>query len=339
MPQKQITRGKFDGINACADAKGVIAALAMDQRGSLEKAITAGKGSPATAAEMSEFKRLVTDVLSPHASSVLLDVEYGLDASKQRPAGIGLLLAYELSGYDSASRMPDLMPEWSVRQLKAAGAEAVKVVMQYDPDDADSASRKHVFVERVGAECVANDIAFFFEPVTYGKAIGDEKGVEYAKAKPEKVTKTMMEFSKPEYYIDILKVEVPVNMRFVAGSKGNTDSAYVYTRAEAAQAFRDAAAVSKLPFIYLSAGVTDEVFRESLELAGEAGTPFSGVLCGRATWQGGIMDFVRGGGAAFRAWLETQGVENIKALNAILAKHARPWWDFYGGNSNIQVIG
>jgi tagatose 1,6-diphosphate aldolase len=34
-----MTRGKFDGINAVANDQGVIAAAAMDQRGSLRKAI------------------------------------------------------------------------------------------------------------------------------------------------------------------------------------------------------------------------------------------------------------------------------------------------------------
>ena len=101
--------------------------------------------------------------------------------------------------------------------------------------------------------------------------------------------------------------------------------------------FQEAAAVSKLPFIYLSAGVSDEVFRETLELAAEAGTPFSGVLCGRATWQDGIPVYANGGLDTLTAWLENRGVKNITALNAILAKGAKPWWDFYGGKKNIKV--
>jgi hypothetical protein len=37
MTKVRLTKGKFAGISACADARGVIAALAMDQRGSLQK--------------------------------------------------------------------------------------------------------------------------------------------------------------------------------------------------------------------------------------------------------------------------------------------------------------
>jgi tagatose 1,6-diphosphate aldolase len=37
MTKHRITKGKFNGISACANERGVIAALAMDQRGSLQK--------------------------------------------------------------------------------------------------------------------------------------------------------------------------------------------------------------------------------------------------------------------------------------------------------------
>jgi tagatose 1,6-diphosphate aldolase len=136
----------------------------------------------------------------------------------------------------------------------------------------------------------------------------------------------------------VLKVEVPVNVRYVEGSKANLDGQVAYSRQEAKVHFRTAAATSQLPFIYLSAGVSDEVFRETLELAAEAGTPFSGVLCGRATWLEGVPEYGKGGAEALRAWLSDRGVQNIQALNEVLAKGAKPWWDFYGGRENIQVI-
>jgi tagatose 1,6-diphosphate aldolase len=102
--------------------------------------------------------------------------------------------------------------------------------------------------------------------------------------------------------------------------------------------FRQAASAASKPFIYLSAGVTDEVFRETLELAAEAGTPFSGVLCGRATWQDGIPIYGAQGVDALEAWLEDRGVQNITALNEVIAKGAKPWWTLYGGRENIEVV-
>ncbi|MCW5879836.1 MAG: tagatose 1,6-diphosphate aldolase [Anaerolineae bacterium] len=341
MEKVKLSKGKVDGINAVADERGVIAALAIDQRGSLQKAIAKAKGATASDAELSEFKSLVSEVLTPYASAILLDPEYGLPAVGRRAPTAGVLLAYEKTGYDATvkGRLPDLLPEWSVGRLKAAGADVIKILLYYDPDDdARINTVKHAFIERVGAECRAHDMPFFLEPICYSDAIGDEKGLEFARAKPAKVTAYMREFSKPQYGVDVLKVEVPVNVRFVEGSAANTDGQVAYSRDEAKALFRAAAQVARVPFIYLSAGVTDEVFRETLELAAEAGTPFSGVLCGRATWQDGIPAYGSGGAEALRAWLQDRGVQNIEALNAVLAKGAQPWWDFYGGKANIEVV-
>jgi tagatose 1,6-diphosphate aldolase len=341
MSKVRMSKGKFDGINAVADEKGVIAALAMDQRGSLKKAIAKAKGSDATDAELSEFKVLVSELLTPYASAVLLDPEYGLVASQRRPRRVGLLLAYEKTGYDATvkGRLPDLLPEWSVRRLAEAGADAIKLLVYYDPDDdARINSIKHAFIERVGAECRALDVPFFLEVVCYSDEIGDAKSIAFARVKPDKVTRYMQEFSQPQYAVDVLKVEVPINLRYVEGSKANYDGQVAYGREQAKEYFRTAAAAAKLPFIYLSAGVSDDVFRETLELAAEAGTSFSGVLCGRATWLDGVPEYGMGGAPALRAWLSERGVENIQALNRVLAQGARPWWDFYGGRQNIEVV-
>lgn len=337
----RMTRGKFDGINAVADEKGIIAAAAMDQRGSLKKAIAKAKGGDSSDAELSEFKAIVTEVLTPHASAILMDPEYGLEAISHRAKNAGVLLAYEKTGYDVAvkGRLPDLLPEWSVRRLVEAGADAIKILLYYDPDDDQQVNTiKHAFIERIGAECRANDVPFFLEPICYSDEIGDDKSIEFARAKPEKVTRYMQEFSKPEYGVDILKVEVPVNVRYVEGSKANHDGQLAYSREEAKEHFRTAAAASTVPFIYLSAGVTDEIFRETLELAADAGTPFAGVLCGRATWQDAIPEYGKGGADALRSWLQDRGVQNIEALNQVLAKGAKPWWDFYGGKENIEIV-
>ena len=254
--------------------------------------------------------------------------------------GTGVLLAYEKTGYDASvkGRMPDLLPEWSVRRLVEAGADAIKILLYYNPFDEESINTvKHAFIERIGAECVTLDVPFFLEPLAYDDNLGDEKGFAFAKKKPSYVTRYMEEFSKPRYGVDVLKVEVPVNMKFVEGTRAFAGGDAAYTRQEAMEHFRSAASAASVPFIYLSAGVTDEVFRETLELAAEAGTNFSGVLCGRATWQDAIPIYAKEGRDALRGWLEDRGVQNIEALNQILVKGAKPWWTIYGGKENIEV--
>jgi tagatose 1,6-diphosphate aldolase len=339
MAHVRMSRAKFDRINRCADDHGVIAAAAMDQRGSLQKAIAKARGAGGTASEadLTTFKSLVTKVLTKHSSAILMDPEYGLPALDHRAPGTGVLLAYEKTGYDVTvkGRLPDLLPEWSAHRLLAAGGDAVKILLYYNPaDDAAINTVKHAFIERIGAECTANDMPFFLEPIYYDDDISDE--FELAKRKPANVLAYMQEFSKPQYRVDVLKVEVPVNVKYVEGVSVFGGKA-AYTRAEAMEHFRTAGDASTLPFIYLSAGVTDDVFRETLELAAEAGTNFSGVLCGRATWQDAIPVYATEGADALEAWLEDRGVQNIEALNAVLAKGAKPWWTIYGGKDGIEL--
>jgi tagatose 1,6-diphosphate aldolase len=336
-------KGKFDGISACANEQGVIAAAAMDQRGSLKKAIAKarGEGGAATPEDLAAFKTSVTRVLTRHATAILLDPEYGLEALKERAPGTGVLLAYEKTGYDATvkGRLPDLLPEWSVRRLRENGADVIKILLYYNPFDEPQINEvKHAFIERVGAECQAIDRAFFLEPLAYDDSVGEEKSIEFARVKPKYVAATMEEFSKPRYGVDVLKVEVPVNMTYVEGTRAYGGQS-AYTRQEALTLFREVASAASKPFIYLSAGVSDEVFRETLELAAEAGTPFSGVLCGRATWQDGIPIYGREGIKGLEVWLEDRGVQNIEALNQVLAKGAQPWWTVYGGKENIEVSG
>jgi tagatose 1,6-diphosphate aldolase len=317
-------------MKALSDSRGVIAAAAMDQRGSLQKSIAAAKGvDPKTVTDemMQEFKIAVTRVLTPHATAILLDPEYGLPATKVRSSNAGLLLAYELSGYDNTQpgRLPDLLPNVSVKRIKDWGGDAVKILIYYTPfDDAAVNDIKHAFIERIGAECEFNQIPFFLEFIGYDPKGGDEKGVEFAKIKPEIVKKSMEEFSKPYYNVDVLKVEVPINANFVEGS-GVYKGQKAQSMEEAKDLFRACADVAKKPFIYLSAGVSNDQFTESLRMAAEAGTDFSGVLCGRATWKEGIPVYAKSGAKALEDWLNVEGVKNIGAVNAALAP-AKPWY-------------
>ena len=133
---------------------------------------------------MTEFKIAVTKVLTPHASAILLDPEYGIPAAKARAKNAGLLLAYEESGYDNTKpgRLPDLLPHVSVKRIEDWGADAVKILIYYTPfDDPKVNDIKHAFIERIGAECETNEIPFFLEFVGYDPKGGDEKGLEFAK--------------------------------------------------------------------------------------------------------------------------------------------------------------
>ena len=321
-------------MKALSNERGVIAAAAMDQRGSLQKSLAVSRGvdvKEITPEMMSEFKTAVTKVLTPHASAILLDPEFGLDAARARAKNAGLLLAYELSGYDNTrpGRLPDLLPHVSVKRIVDWGADAVKILIYYTPfDTQDVNDVKHAFIERIGGECETYEIPFFLEFVGYDPKGADEKGFDFARQKPEIVKKSMEEFSKPQYKVDVLKVEVPINADYVEGSavfKGQK----AYSRDEALKHFREAAAIASKPFIYLSAGVSNAQFIESLNMASEAGTDYSGVLCGRATWKDGVPIYAKQGLKALEDWLAKEGIRNIEAVNAAV-KSAKPWYEKMG---------
>lgn len=326
----KLTPGKLAGLRAVSDERGVIAAAAMDQRGSLKKSLAAEAGKALPDSALVEFKELVTEVLTQHASAILLDPEYGLPAAGKRH-GKGLFLAYEKTGYDAATpgRLPDLLNHWSVRRLKEEGADCIKVLLYFTPyEKSEINDEKYALIERIGDECRAHDIPFFLELVGYDVHGKGEKSLEFAQKKPDIVSGYMAEFGKEKYGVDVLKVEVPVQMEFVEGTKAFKGQA-AYSRADALRHFRDASSSTHKPFIYLSAGVSNPVFIETLELAVESGTSFNGVLCGRATWKDGIPVYAKQGAKAFEAWLKDEGVKNIGNVNRGL-KGAHSWFDKVG---------
>ena len=123
------------------------------------------------------------------------------------------------------------------KALKEQGANAVKFLLYYDVDDAEEINiQKKAYIERIGSECVAEDIPFFLEVLTYDDNIPDNKSAAFAKVKPRKVNEAMKLFSEERFNVDVLKVEVPVNMNYV---EGFAEGEVVYTKEEAAQYFRD----------------------------------------------------------------------------------------------------
>ena len=302
-------------LKKLCDENGIISALAIDQRGALKHML----GNDISIQQIALFKALVSKHLTPFASSILLDPEYGWHAVKHKDTSCGLLMAYEKTGYDknAPGRFPDLIDDVSVYRLKEKGADAVKLLIYVDVDESDDINDvKKAFVERVGAECHAEEIPFFLEILTYDSKVSDKK--EFANLKPYKVIEAMKQYSDPRFAVDVLKVEIPVDMNFVEGYGDEV----VYSQAEAKAHFKAQSDISHLPFIFLSAGVTPQLFQDTLMFAKEAGSRFNGVLCGRATWAGSTEHFKEQGKNAAEQWLKTDGVNNITKLNAVLKQTA-----------------
>ena len=309
---------KQEKLKRLCDKNGIIGALAIDQRGALRRML--GENTPVE--QLETFKVLVSKYLTKYASSILLDPELGWKAAEARDKNAGLLVAYEKTGYDKTvpGRYPDLVENISVQRLKANGADAVKVLLYIDVDEDRTVNDvKEAFIERIASECKAEDMPFFLELVSYDAKVTDEK--EYAKLKPRKVIEAMKLYSQERFGVDVLKVEVPVNMKYVEGFAENE---VLYTKEEAAAFYKEQSNATSLPFIFLSAGVSAQLFQDTLHFAKESGSTFNGVLCGRATWTGATKAYQEGGEAATIKWLETIGKQNIVELDAVLQETATP---------------
>ncbi|WP_283679785.1 tagatose 1,6-diphosphate aldolase [Lentilactobacillus sp. Marseille-Q4993] len=339
---KYLSKGKFDRMEKLTNDKGVIDALALDQRGSLVKAMKKASedyGKLFSMKMVYDFKEAVTGVLSPHTSAVLLDEEMGFKGIKAKDPKTGLIMSYEKTGYDAneEGRLPSLIPEQSAQIMVENGADALKVLIYYNPNDKDEINdQKKAFAERFGTEALAAQVPTFFEIVTYDDKYASDSA-EFAKEKPQLVLESMKEFTQDKYHIDVLKMEVPFNPSYIKEWNPDRDDG-VYTEAEAEKYLVELGAAATRPFIFLSAGVPTDVFQKELKLAGDAHVPFSGVLSGRATWLESVDIYIRDGKDALIDWLNHKGTRNVNGFTEILNQTATPWFEAYGGMDNIQVI-
>src|SRR5215813_8714361 len=103
----ELSSGKTKGLRAVSDSRGIIAALAVDQRNALRRLFAKAGGVTDRAVQvetLQRFKETVSRILTPHTSAILLDPEYGLPGARARAKSSGLLLAYEQTGYDLAAK-------------------------------------------------------------------------------------------------------------------------------------------------------------------------------------------------------------------------------------------
>ena len=84
--KRQATPGKKKKLEAVSDSRGIIAALACDQRQALRSLFGKIIGvDPENVPDerLVEFKKAVSRILTPHASAILLDPEYGLPRTRR----------------------------------------------------------------------------------------------------------------------------------------------------------------------------------------------------------------------------------------------------------------
>jgi len=213
---KKLPIGKIRGLQQLANERGIMAMCALDHRGSLMKMLSAGQSQGAGYQEMVDFKLDLCRVVAPHATAILLDPIYGAAqaiAAGAIPNTTGLLVSLEESGYsgEAEARVTNLLPEWDVKKIRKMGATAAKLLLYYRPD-VDVASKQLDTVQKLAADCVAEDMPFVVEPVSYRVANKEASPEDFAKVKPRLVVETARQITALP--IDVLKAEFPADLEY-----------------------------------------------------------------------------------------------------------------------------
>ena len=243
----------------------------------------------------------------------------------------GLILTLEEHRFTDTpqGRLSGSIPGWSVDRIKRLGADGVKVLVWYRPDaSAEVRAHQQAYVRQVGRDCAAHDIPFVLELLVHPFARVAAERAEYAEdpaRHPQMVIDSVREFARPDYGVDLLKLESPVPAALLPPDSDAAGTSRV-------QGLFDSLgeAAGGLPWVMLSAGAGKADFQRVLRFAYRAGA--SGFLAGRAIWADAMAAFpdIEGCRAALRA----SGVPYMRALAALTAAEARGWrcaYDDLGG--------
>ncbi|WP_298277970.1 tagatose 1,6-diphosphate aldolase [uncultured Bradyrhizobium sp.] len=323
------TIGKNRGLARLADADGHFRMVALDQRPPLFDAIAKARGitrDQVAYGDVTAAKRLLVENLAPHCSSMLFDPNFAVPAAIDLlPPRCGLIMTLEEHRVEETSggRKSRAITNWSVEKIRAMGADAVKVLAWYRPD-ADPAVIAHQkrFVRDIGQDCARHDIPYVLELLVYpflGSADHTADYVESPGKLPSLVIESVREFAKPEYGVDLLKLESPLAANSLPARDGSA-------AAQAAQKEFDAigeiCGACSIPWVLLSGGAAPEKFERVLEFAYAAGA--GGFLAGRTIWLDAVLKNFPDR-AAVAASLRKDGLGVLERLNELTTAKGTQW--------------
>lgn len=304
--------GKLRGLQRIVSPEGHINACALDVLDYLVQLLDA-RGLPSSHRDIVALKRDLVTTLSPLASAVLLDAQYGLQsvASGALPGTTGLIVTIEDEDYATTSpadgRRTVFREGWTVHKIKMAGADVAKLLWFYRPDQNEAtATHQREILKAVAEECSRESIALVVEPIWYPYPGEDSQDAEWQDRRVDGVVQSV--FEAAALGADFVKAEFPGSLDTAASTKRATEACE--------QIGRDL----KVPWITLSGGVPFERFKEQVGVSCRAGA--SGYLGGRAVWQE-TLDATNS--YEHQKALE-RAAEKVMELNEITTADGRPFF-------------
>jgi len=218
MPDTASTETAARGLAPISGPDGALAIVAMDQRNTLRRMLSA-EDRPTDPDTIRAFKVDVVEALSPAASAVLLDPEFGVPAVRAAEAmapGCATLVAVEPAeratwqGEPRAGRDPGRTAAW-VREM---GGDAVKLLVQMRPDGPRRPGEPDLVAEVVEAvravvdDCAAAGVPSVIETLLY--ALPDEEPLPLRR-RADLIAESARILS--ETRPDLLKLEYPGDAR------------------------------------------------------------------------------------------------------------------------------
>lgn len=285
------TTGKARRLRRLMSADNQFCIVALDQRAILTRMLaqlTSVEEKALPFAELLAVKRLLVQTLSAPASAMLFDPNIAVPAALDKlPRDTGLLISLEHHIVDDTplGRKTTSIPNWSVEKIQQLGADGAKVLIWYHPDaDNSVVDHQQRYIRKVGQQCADHELPFVLELLAYqpsgpgrdGAALPDFSSADNL---PKVVLSSVEEFSKPEYQVDLLKLESPFPISLMDNlAEREKDSIQ-----QAFDAVGKCCSAAGIPWVLLSAGVTTEQFINVLKHAYAAGA--QGFLAGRAIWK------------------------------------------------------
>lgn len=264
------------------------------------------------------FKKQVILNLSSEVSSILFDYDTFQSDEIYHKLNVPKIIAYEDDAYniDDIDKITNL-PKKNIDQ-HIDKFSAIKFFMYFNPDSISEINNKKIdLVLNVSSICKKFNIPFLFEPLLYCDPNSGLSYEEFCKKKPQYIKYFYSEFSKQEYFIDIIKIEFPFNEDEVKGFESNNNK-NLYSSNDCQNILQDVFYDSKVPFVFLSAGMKFNNFYNSLSLAKSSGIDFTGFLCGRSIWYDAINIFSCDSNEKFINWILNEGKSRLVKLKSTL---------------------
>lgn len=342
MTANTLNLGKKWGMRRMATPTGHFTMVALDQRPPIASLIAAKRGiapSEVSFEDMVSVKRTLVDTLGQHASAMLFDPNYAFPAALQKlPAHTGLVVTLEDHRFRDTpgGRLSHSIKDWSVEKIKRAGGDGVKVLAWYRPDaEPEVIAHQKDYVRKIGEECKRWDIPLVLELLVYPFPKSERHTTDYVESPeklPELVLESVREFAKPEYAVDLFKLESPLPGATLPARDGSAEQL-------AAQAWFDKMGTickdAGIPWVMLSAGVTSKQFVRVMEYAYAAGA--HGFLAGRAVWWQALQNYPDLERCA--AELRADGAATLSELRALTERAGHAWSADYSAFEAMHTEG